>query len=434
MKKGLSLLCLVLITISCLFAQGTKEQSLDMSAPVTLTLWTHEDPNRSVLEKELIAEFQKLNPNVTVDYQTYPSGKMAEMLTVAFSAGEGPDLFNQSQSVIRKFVLAGQTSALKPEWIGAKSVQEVKDRYIPGALEAVEYEDDLYGLPLEYTNLCLYLNKQIFRDAGLDPEKDAPKTWEDIMRVSEIIAQRNGEILTRRGFDFRYPSYTQQFLPMVEQLGGRLISEDGKTAVVNDAAWLKFFDYMKAWGPTGKNLGGPTYTAPRKAFDLNKNEIALSESGLYQEGRMKKANPDFYNSGDWAVIPYPQWEDAKQAVAGHISCHCYLVNGNISEAKQAWGWKLLDFMLSHGEDYLERVALVQPTYKLFESEAFKAIPYSEVFMEDLKKGTLVYFAENSGAINDKFKAAVEKSMLNGEDSKSVLDSFRKAVQTILDQE
>ena len=212
MKKGLSLLCLVLITISCLFAQGTKEQSLDMSAPVTLTLWTHEDPNRSVLEKELIAEFQKLNPNVTVDYQTYPSGKMAEMLTVAFSAGEGPDLFNQSQSVIRKFVLAGQTSALKPEWIGAKSVQEVKDRYIPGALEAVEYEDDLYGLPLEYTNLCLYLNKQIFRDAGLDPEKDAPKTWEDIMRVSEIIAQRNGEILTRRGFDFRYPSYTQQFL------------------------------------------------------------------------------------------------------------------------------------------------------------------------------------------------------------------------------
>ena len=59
---------------------------MDLSAPVTLTIWTHDDANRSVFEKELIEEFMKENPNVTVDYQTYPSGKMAELLTVAFSA------------------------------------------------------------------------------------------------------------------------------------------------------------------------------------------------------------------------------------------------------------------------------------------------------------------------------------------------------------
>ncbi len=435
MKKGVIVLLSVLLVMSSVFAQGQKESAaLDMSAPVTLTIWTHEDPNRSVLEKELIAEFCKQNPNVTVDYQTYPSGKMRELLTVAFSANQGPDIFNQSQSVIRQFVIEGRTSALKPEWIGAKSVDEVRGRYLSGALEAVEWEDGIHGMPLEYTNLCMYLNKNIFRDAGLDPEKDYPKTWEDVMAVSEKLVLRNGEIITRRGFDFRYPSYTQQFLPMVEQMGGRLVSEDGKTAVTGDEAWLRFFEYMREWGPKGKNLGGPTYVAPRQLFDLNNNEIAMSESGLYQQARMKKANPDFYESGEWMVVPYPQWSDAKEHVAGAISCHYYLVNGQIPEVRQAWAWKLVDFMLSHSEEYLERVNLVQPTYTLFASEAFKNMPYSEVFKSDMENASLVYYAENSSAINDKFKAAVESAMLQGEEPRKVLDTFRKAVQTILDDQ
>ena len=115
MKRICALILIAAITVSAVFAGGASEsESTDLSAPVTLTIWTHEDPNRSVFEKELIEEFMAENPNVTVDYQTYPSGKMAELLTVAFSAGEGPDIFNQSQSVIRQFVEEGLVSALDP--------------------------------------------------------------------------------------------------------------------------------------------------------------------------------------------------------------------------------------------------------------------------------------------------------------------------------
>lgn len=436
MKKATIIGMVVLLTVLLpLGAQGTQEPvPVDLSAPVKLTIWTHEDANRSVLEKRLIEEFTRMNPNVTVDYQTYPSGKMREILTVAFSANQGPDIFNQSQSVIRQFVVEGRTTALDPAWIGEKSLQDIVDRYIPGALEAVEFEGNIYGLPLEYTNFCMYVNKQIFRDAGLDAEKDYPKTWEEVMAVSEKLVQRNGEIITRRGYDFRYPSYTMQFLPMVEQLGGKLISDDGKTAVIGDAAWLKFFEYMRQWGPKGKNLGGPTYVAPRTAFDLNKNEIAMSDSGIYQMARMRTANPSFYESGEWMVVPFPQFEDAQKEVAGAVATHYYLVNQQIPEANKIWAWRLVDFMLSHSEEYLTQVNLVQPTYKLFESEAFKAIPYSDVFVHDMKLAKLVYYAENSSAVNDKFKGAVEAAMLQGEDPAVVLANFRKAVQEILDQE
>jgi multiple sugar transport system substrate-binding protein len=433
-KLGLSLVLLAAV-LTPLSARGAGDKiTEDLSAPVSLTIWTHEDPNRSIIEKKFIEEFTRQNPNVTVEYQVYPSGKMAELLTVAFSANQGPDIFNQSQSVIRQFVVEGRTAALDPSWIGEKKVSDVVGRYLPGALEAVELDGKVYGLPLEYTNLCIYLNKSIFRSAGLDPEKDYPKTWEDVMALSEKLVQRNGEIITRRGFDFRYPSYTQQFLPMVVQLGGQLVSDDGKKAVIGDDAWIQFFEYMRQWGPKGKNLGGPTYTAARTAFDLNNNQIAMSESGLYQQARIKTSNPTFYDSGDWMIIPYPQFKNAVRNVAGDISCHYYLVNSQISTAKQIWSWRLVEFMLSHSEDYLTQVNLVQPTYRLFNSQTFKSIPYSDVFQKDMEKARLVYYAENSSAINDRMKAAVEAAMLQGEDPRTVLASFRKAVQEILDQQ
>ena len=161
MKKRIAFTLIVSLVLTIVWAGGATETApeVDLSAPVTLTIWTHDDANRSVFEKELITEFMKENPNVTVDYQTYPSGKMAELLTVAFSAGEGPDIFNQSQSVIRQFVEEDQVSALDPEWIGESSLDAIVNRYIPGSLDAVTKDGNIYGMPLEYTNLCIYVNK-----------------------------------------------------------------------------------------------------------------------------------------------------------------------------------------------------------------------------------------------------------------------------------
>ena len=111
-----------------------------------------------------------------------------------------------------------------------------------------------------------------------------------------------------------------------------------------------------------------------------------------------------------------------------------MVNGNIDEAKQIWAWRLVNFMLSHADGYLDRCNLVQPTYSLFESESFKSKPYSEVFKNDLEHATLTYYSENSNAIRDKMKQAVEAVMLENKDPKTVLADFRKQVQELLDDQ
>jgi multiple sugar transport system substrate-binding protein len=433
MKRIVSLSLLLALALGAAVAQAPVVAALK-GKKVEITLWTHEDANRMPMEKGFIAEFMAANPGVKVNYVVYPSGKIREILTTAFAANQGPNIFNLELFDEYPFMTNGRVAPVDYKMAGYKNLNDLVAKYQPGMIAPVVEGGKAYGLPLELTNWCVYLNKKIFRDAGLDPEKDYPKTWEDVMAVSEKLVKRNGQIITRRGFDFRYPYYLTSVVPMVEQLGGQLVSKDGKTAIINDAAWLKVLSYFQEFGPSGKNLGSPTYTEARKAFDLNNDQIAMSISGLYQEARIKNSNPDFFNSKDWMVIPFPQWKDAKAKVPCNYYGHYYMVNAQSSKLQQQASWALLSFMLSHGESYLTQVNTVQPTNALMNSKTFKDIPYSSVFAKDMAAAHMVYYGASSSKIESLLKEAFEGVMLTNTTPQAALDKLRKDVNAALSEE
>lgn len=422
--KRLVAVLLAIALVAPAFAQAPTVAALK-GKKVEVTIWTHEDPARTALEKRLMEEFMKANPGVTVNYQTYPSGKIKDIVVAGFAANAGPDIFNLEIFDEYQFITNGRVAPVDYKAAGFKSLKDLQAKYMAGMLDPVAEDGKFYGLPLELTNWAVYLNKKIFRDAGLDPLKDYPKTWEDVMAVSEKIVKRDGQIITRRGFDFRYPYYLTSVVPMVEQLGGELVAKDGKTSITGDAAWLKVLNYFKDFGPNGKNLGSPTYSQPRKLFDNDKNEIAMSLSGLYQEARMRGVNPAFYNSGEWMVIPFPQWKDAVRKVPNNYYGHYYMVNAQKPKLSQQAAWALLGYMLGHGEEYLDKVAIVQPTKALMESAAFKAMPYSDVFAKDMAAGHIVYYGAASSKIEALLKEAFESVMLSGVDPAKALEKLRK---------
>ncbi len=407
--------------------------TVNAAADIEITFWTHEDPNRTEIENRYIEEFEQANPGVTIKRVTSASGKIQELILTAFAANQGPDIFNMSIEDEYAYIVNERLDPVDFKAAGYSSVQAIYDAYIPGVLDPATYKGKLYGLPLELTNWCIYVNKKIFRDAGLDPEKDYPKTWEEMVEVSDKIAIREGEILQRRGFDFRYPYYLVSMVPMVEQLGGKLISDDGKTAIVNDEAWLKFLKFMQEWGPSGKILGSPTYTNARKLFNKDNNDVAMCLTGLYQQGRIRKDNLDFYNSGEWMVVPFPIFEDAVKDVPAAYYGHYYMVNSQKPKENQQMAWKFIAYMLSHPEEYLTKVNIVQPTVKLMESETFKSMPYSEVFRNDMAKGHIVYYGADSAKIQSHIREAVESVMLAGVSPEDALKTLRRKVQEVLEE-
>lgn len=428
MKKAIIAMLLVLAVAFPMFAQGAVEED---NSPITLEFWTHEDASRQTLEDQWIKEFQEIHPNVTVNVTRQSAEKLRELVQTAFASGEGPSFFNLPIENEYQYIEAGRVAPCDYKTLGFKDAADLLDHYQDGMIDAVVYDGDVYGLPLELTNWSIFINKNVFRDAGLDPETDYPKTWEDMVEVSKKIVLRDGDIITRRGFDFRYSYELTYFVPMVEQFGGELSEKDG---CVNKDAWVKALTFMQNWGPMGENLGNSSLTAARKLFNKNNNDIAMANTGLYQEARILSDNPDFYNSGEWMVVPYPVFEDAVKSVAGCYYGHFYMVNADKSEREQKMAWELIKYFLlteGHAEEYLTKVGLIQPLKTLMNGETYQSMPYSDVFSGDFARSHIVYYGKGATEIQSAINSAIKSVMLQGTDPAAAYDALQKNVLEIL---
>jgi multiple sugar transport system substrate-binding protein len=238
----------------------------------------------------------------------------------------------------------------------------------------------------------------------------------------------------RRGFDFRYPYYLVSVLPMVEQLGGQLISDDGKKAIVNDQAWLKVLKFMKEWGPHGRNLGSPTYPAPRKIWNKDNNDMAMCLSGFYQQGRLRIDNPAFFDSKEWMVVPFPKFKDAVRDVACSYYGHYLMVNAQSSKEKQEMAWKLAQYMLSHPMEYLDIVNIIIPLKGMLDSKEFKSNPYMDVFMGDMDRAHAVFLHEDGYQFERFIGDAVQAVMLSNVPEQQALNTLRQRIQEVLDEQ
>jgi multiple sugar transport system substrate-binding protein len=425
-KKGWYLLLLLILLVFPFQGLAAKK--------TVINYWTHTDDNRTRIEDKYIAEFEKLHPNVEIKRVVNEASKMGDIVLTAFAANNGPDIFNLPIEQEYGYICNKRVAPVDYRALGYKSLAALKDDYAANTFEPVTMNGKIYGLPLELTNWCIFINKKIFRSVGLDPEKDYPKTWEEMADVSEKLVLRNGEILIRRGFDFRYPYYLVSFLPMVQQLGGDLISADGKTAIVNDQAWIKALNFMKEWGPHGRNLGSPTYINARKIFDKDNNDIAMCLSGFYQEGRLKNDNPEFFDSGEWMVVPFPVFEDAVENQGCAFYGHYLMVNDSIPKKKQKIAWEFIKYMLDHPMEYLTEVNLIQPRKNLVNSEFFKELPYTDVFMDDMERSKAVFLHQNGYQFEQYIREAIEAVMLSGTKTEEALKTLKRNIQEVLDEE
>lgn len=380
---------------------------------VVIEYWTHADERREVLEARLISEFEKEYPHIKVERRILSSYEMIEKVPSSIEAGVGPVLFNLPSEEISSLLLS---SALDPV---DDSVIDTS-LFIDGAFDAVTLEGVVYGIPREYTNWCLYVNKAMLDEAGLD----YPRTWEDIVEIAEALSTYDGSVLDNRAFDFRYPYYLNFFVPMVEQLGGSLIGPDG-SYIYGDEAWAKALAFMQQWGPLGRNLGSPTLVNARTIF--TDEEIAMCLSGLYQEERIKDSNPSFYDSGRWMVVSFPVFEDSVASVSSASYIHYFLVNADRSVSERRAGWLLASFLTEHADEYLDEVGLLVPLKSLMEGERVSAKPYGDIFLSELKRSHPIYSGEYASEIQLLIGEAVESVMLQGIDPEKAVASLRASV-------
>ncbi len=114
--------------------------------------------------------------------------------------------------------------------------------YVDYTIDELRFDGQLWGLPWDTDTRPLYWNKDVFRDAGLDPEVP-PKTWDDLVANSQKITRVDDEgKFERIGF---IPAYGNSRLYLYGFANGaEILSEDGRTALVNAPEMVEALQFV----------------------------------------------------------------------------------------------------------------------------------------------------------------------------------------------
>jgi len=163
------------------------------SGPVTLTMWgLWENPE---VMNDLIAQYQQLHPNVTINYEDRsvlkPLSSYKERVFTRLSEEGGPDIVRVHNSWVPRI-----TSLLSPMPSSLMSVETYSTTFYPVAYQSTVANEKIYAIPLFYDGLALVYNKAHFAEVG---QQSPPTAWEEFRRLALELSVYSDETLIRSG-------------------------------------------------------------------------------------------------------------------------------------------------------------------------------------------------------------------------------------------
>ena len=148
-----------------------------------VTIWYDGTEEESV--KRLEPEFEALHPDIDLQFEIVPYSDLSTKEMVACQSAVGPDVMWQSYAWTNSFAKMGLLTSYSP-YLEKSEAIDLENDFDPVALELGTVDGQIYGLPWSMEAMCLVYNKDMFREAGLDPEKP-PTNWEELVECAKAL-------------------------------------------------------------------------------------------------------------------------------------------------------------------------------------------------------------------------------------------------------
>uniref|UniRef100_A0A7C5Y9Y1 Sugar ABC transporter substrate-binding protein n=1 Tax=Fervidobacterium nodosum TaxID=2424 RepID=A0A7C5Y9Y1_9BACT len=255
---------------------------------VTLEFWTLSlSPTFDDYIKAMIADFEKQNPDIKINWIDVPYNAAVQKLTAAIAARQAPDVVNLNTSWAIDFAAQGALASLD-ELITAQD----KALYWDKLWNSTVIDGKSYAFPWYASIPIMMYNTDLFKKAGLNPNQP-PETWEQVLMYSRIIKTKLGIY----GFEPNIIALDELLLE-----GIPILTPDGKKAAFNTPeaiTRLKFFVNAYKENLMPRSLGG--YTEGREKFQAG--QLAMYPAGLTMLQHIEKNAPNIYKVTE--VAPYP---------------------------------------------------------------------------------------------------------------------------------
>src|SRR4051794_38340260 len=178
---------------------GTQAPSGDAgSGSGTIQFWTDHSDDEVLNFKKVIANFNKDHPDIKVNLLNIAdAAKYYTKVNTAAVGGNLADVYYARTFDIASFVDKQRVIPLTP--LVDKSKSDVNpDDFWPAQVKQMSVGDQLYGLPYDFSNLAIYVNKTMFADAGVPVPTD-DWTWDQYFEIGANFVQKSGSRQKRWG-------------------------------------------------------------------------------------------------------------------------------------------------------------------------------------------------------------------------------------------
>jgi multiple sugar transport system substrate-binding protein len=250
-------------------------------APVKLKVWVEMSDNPKLFQDKF-AEYAKAN---NVEVEVVCPAPMDKILA-ALSGSDAPDVIAMSGSTLAQS-LAYQGLTLDLKELGTQGGIDFNDIF-PASLVVCQQGSKLACLPWGTDTNALYWNKDLFEEAGLDPEKP-PKTLDELDQYAEKLTKKDAKgNYTQMGFIPAFPWSQQGTINYL--FGGSNYADVGHTLTVNSQANIDSYKWAQSFY---KKFGATKVIDFQSGF----GDYASSENGFFA-GKVAMAV-----DGEWVVGP-----------------------------------------------------------------------------------------------------------------------------------
>jgi multiple sugar transport system substrate-binding protein len=401
---------------------------------VQIKFWTHTHPPMVDQNNAAIAEFMAANPDIEVQYEVIPNMNFAEKMLSSMGTGTGPDVINMDDNQMRAtYIPRGLVQEVDAEALGFGSMDELNAAYIPGAFEGATVDGKVYGLPSEFNVTAFAINTEAFEEVGLDPASP-PKTWDEVGTMGQKLVVRDGDTLTRRGFDFLYLHegwYHNQLGTLLLQTGGRYVDPDGTTVTVNEPEAVEalqiWYDMIYEYKIADPNVASREATVPYQDFIDGK--VAMS---LMNPWGMGLVTPEAAVYEKYAIVSLPQVDLDKPAAP--LYAYYWAVNSQTTDdRKREAAFKLVSFLASQPGPWLKNVNFIQPRVDWDKLPEAKEFPFFDVWAGEMLKGQFLPVTPKGPEIDNIMQQTIESSVLTGVPPQEAMDSAATQIEAVLAQ-
>lgn len=213
------------------------------SKQTEVTLWHCWGSTGKIFLDKVGREFNKLHPEIKLNVVQIGSAPedIEQKLLTAIAGKVPPDLAMLSRPSFSQFAERGGLTAID-EFV-------IRDRirsqdYFPACWDEGVYREKVYAIPFSTDVRALFYNRELFKKAGLDPDRP-PKTWKELLEYADKLTIRNkrGEIIQAGFLPFQNAG-NSWFYMYAYPNRVQFISADGQQAIFNTPACIQALEYI----------------------------------------------------------------------------------------------------------------------------------------------------------------------------------------------